>query len=209
MLKLYGFPQTRATRAVWALEETGADYEYVKIDLMKGEGFKPPYIKLNPGGKVPALVDGDFVLTESAAICTYIGDKFPDAGLVPKPGTLERALYDKWCFFVIGELEQPLWTMTKHQFALPESLRVPAIMNTAAWEFSKAAGVLAQGLDEREFVVGEGFTAADILVAHTLNWARNYQLSLENERLEAYADRMLARSALTRARQREETGKIR
>lgn len=119
MLTVFGFPNTRSARAVWALEEAGAEYDYIKVNLFKGQGRRPPYIDLNPGGKVPALRDGDFVLAESGAICTYIGDKFPESGLTPPIGTQERARYYQWCFFVIGELEQPLWTMAKHRFALP------------------------------------------------------------------------------------------
>ncbi len=204
MMKIFGFPNSRSARAVWALEEAGAAYEYIKVDLFKGEGRQPPYLDLNPGGKVPTLIDDDLVLTESAAICTYLGDKFPASSLVPSAGTPERARYEQWCFFVIGELEQPLWTMAKHRFALPEKRRVPMVIDTAIWEFSVAAKVLNTGLGDREFIVDGRFTAADILVAHTLGWARAFEVSLGHERLEAYADRLLSRPALARARAREE-----
>src|SRR6266581_3450699 len=80
MITLYGCPTTRSTRAAWALEEAGAEYAYVRLDLSKGDGRQPAYLAINPGGKVPTLVDGDLRLTESAAICTYIGDNFPAAG---------------------------------------------------------------------------------------------------------------------------------
>jgi len=119
-------------------------------------------------------------------------------------GTQERALYNKWCFFVIGELEQPLWTMAKHRFALPEERRVPAMIDTALWEFGVAANVLHAGLEEREFLVGERFTAADILTAHTLGWAQAFNVPLGHERLQGYAQRMLERPALARAREREQ-----
>jgi glutathione S-transferase len=204
MLTVFGFPNSRSARAVWALEEAGADYEYVKVDLFKGEGRRPPYIDLNPGGKVPALRDGDFVLTESGAICTYIGDKFPESGLAPPVNTQERTRYHQWCFFVIGELEQPLWTMAKHRFALPEKRRVPAVIDTAVWEFGVAAKILDAGLGDKEFIVGDHFTAADIMLAQTLAWARAFEVPLGHERLEAYADRMLSRPAVARARAREQ-----
>jgi len=204
MLTVFGFPNTRSARAVWALEEAGAEYEYVKVDLFKGEGRRPPYIDLNPGGKVPALRDGDFVLTESGAICTYIGDKFPESGLAPPLNTQERARYYQWCFFVIGELEQPLWTMAKHRFALPEKRRVPAMIDTAVWEFGVAAKVLDAGLGDKEFIVGDHVTAADIMLAQTLAWARAFEAPLGHDRLEAYADRLLSRPAVARARAREQ-----
>lgn len=203
MLTVYGCANTRSTRVVWTLEEAGAEYEYVQIDLRAGAGWQPDYLALNVGGKVPTLVDNEFVLTESAAICTYIGDRFPDAGLVPPVGTQERASYNQWCYYALSELEQPLWTIAKHRFALPERWRVPAMLDTARWEFAVAAKVLAAGLGRREFVVGERFTVADILIAHALAWARACELPLEYDHLQTYAARLWDRPALAKARQRE------
>jgi len=203
MLQLYAFPNTRALRAMWALEEAGLPYRLVRVDLMQGEHRQPAYLALNPAGKVPTLVDGDLVLSESAAICTFVGEQVPAAALVPPAGGPERALYERWCYFVIGELEQPLWTIAKHTFALPEKLRVPAVIPTARREFARAVGALAASLGERPYALGEAFTAADILIAHTLGWARAAQVPLGHEALESYADRQLARPALARARARE------
>lgn len=203
MLQVYGCPNTRSTRVVWALEEAGAEYDYHLIELRAGAGHRPDYLAINPGGKVPALVDGDLILTESAAICTYIGDHFPASGLTPPLGSIERALYDQWCFFAMSELEQPLWTIAKHRFALPEKRRVPTVVDTAIWEFAVAAKILAAGLGQREYLVGDHFTAADVLAAHTLKWARVYQLELGP--LDAYADRCLTRPAFARAKQREQS----
>lgn len=207
MLTVYGCANTRSSRVLWALEEAGARYEYVTVDLLVGAARQPDYLALNPGGKVPTLVDGSYVLTESAAICTYIGDRFPGSGLTPPVGSPERGHYDQWCFFALSELEQPLWTLSKHTFALPERRRIPAVLDTARWEFAVAAKVLARGLGQRDFVVGDGFTAADILVAQTLAWARACKLPLEHDNLTAYATRLLARPAWTRARQRERAGR--
>ncbi len=204
MIKVYGFRNTRSLRALWALEEVGAPYEYVSVDLLKGEGRKPPFIDINPSGKVPAIVNGDLVLTESAAIISYVGEQRPESGLIPFQGSRERALYDKWCFFVIGELEQPLWAIAKHCFVLPEKYRVPAMVDTAAWEFSNAARVLDMELGDKPHILGERFTGADILIGHTLAWARVVtKVPLGSERLDAYANRMLGRPAFGRARARE------
>ncbi len=203
MLTVYGYPNSRSTRVVWALEEAGVEYEYVYVNLMVGAGRRPDYLTLNAGGKVPTLVDGDFVLSESVAICTYIGDRFPASKLTLPVGSRERARCDQWCCFALSELEQPLWTIGKHTFALPEPQRVLAVLDTARWEFAAAAKVLAAGLGEREFIAGDGFTIADILIAHTLVWARAFKLPLEHENLNAYADRLPTRPAWTRARARE------
>jgi glutathione S-transferase len=202
MMQVYGFPNTRSTRVTWALEEAGAEYGYTAVDLTKGEHRKPEFLKVNPGGKVPVLIDGDLVLTESAAICTYIGEKFPASGLVPTQAT-DRAHYFQWCFFAMSELETPLWTMAKYTRLLPEERRIPAVAETCVWEFQRAANVLAQHMEGREYAVGDHFTAADILLGGTLNWARANKIALRSPTLEAYADRLSARPALVRARERE------
>jgi glutathione S-transferase len=204
MLHVYGCPNTRSQRVVWALEEVGAAYDYHLVNLLAGQGRQPDYQAINPGGKVPTLVDGELILSESAAICTYLGDRFPDSGLTPPPGSVERARYNQWCFFILSELEQPLWTMTKHRFALPAKRRVPAIFETAHWEWDVAARVVATGLGERAFLVGERFTAADLLAAHTLAWARVFEMPLGSATLETYADRLLERPARARAIEREQ-----
>lgn len=203
MITLYGFAQSRSTRATWALEEAGAEYAYLAVDVLKGEGRQPAFLAVNPGGKVPVLVDDGLTLSESAAICTYVGDRFPASGLTPAAGTPERATYYQWCYFVIGELEQPLWTMAKHRFGLPEDWRVPGITATASKEFDLAVRVLEQGLGERPYLLGDSFTAADILAAYTLNWGRKWRVLKTSPSLDAYLGRTLSRPALDRARQRE------
>jgi glutathione S-transferase len=185
------------------LEEAEATYNYVQVNLLKGEARSAAFLEINPGGKLPALVDGNLILTESAAICMYIADKFPAAQLAPAHASLQRAKFNQWCFFALSELEQPLWTSAKHTFALPEKYRVPEIMDTTRWEFARAATVLAAGLGERDYIVGDTFTVADILIANTLNWARSRSVEIQSAALNAYADRMLARPALQRALDRE------
>ncbi|MEZ5593108.1 MAG: glutathione S-transferase family protein [Gammaproteobacteria bacterium] len=204
MLIVYGTPRTRASRITWMLEEIGASYDYRPVALDKGEGRQPPYLALNPTGKVPTLVDGDLVLGESAAIVTYLGDKYTLSNLVPRTGGAARAKYNQWCYFCLSELEQPLWTRAKHTFALPENKRVAAIKDTALWEFAQAAKVLAQQLDRTDYVLGAEFSAADILIGHTLSWARGAKIELGQDSLQAYADRVLSRPALAQAYQREQ-----
>ena len=203
MIKVYGFPKTRATRISWMLEELGQDYEFCVVNLLAGEGRSPEFLAINPAGKVPALQDGDFVLLESAAIVTYLGDKFPDQQLVPAAGTRERGSFDQWGYFVLSELEQPLWLMGKHRFVLPEDRRVPAIMETAAWEFQRALQLLSEGLGEQEYILGGRFSAADILLGHTLFWALEFHQPVQQANLRDYIDRLKVRPALAAAQQRE------
>ena len=205
MLKIYGYPKTRSSRVVWALEEAEAEYEYL-LTAPGTEAKQPPYLKLNPGGKVPTLIDDDFILTESAAICTYIGDLYPASKLTPACGTRDRAAYNQWCFFAMTELEQPLWSMAKHRFALPKEYRLPAMMNTAAYEFNRALDVFHQRLGDRNYLVGDRFTCADLLIASILNWASMNSKEdhpLQYSTVEAYLQRMLERPAFSRAQARE------
>ena len=203
MLQLYNYPKTRGFRVTWMLEELEAEYEF-KLVPFGANGFASgDYVKINPAGKVPALRDGDMVLTESAAIVTYLGDKFPEKQLVPAPGTAARAKYDQWCYFVLSELEQPLWTKGKHTFILPPDKRVPEIIETAGWEFRKALNILSKGLEGNRYILGDTFSAADILIGHTLTWARTAKQSIEFQNVKDYAELILGREAVQRAGARE------
>ena len=201
-MKLYGCPNTRSLRAAWALEEAGAKYEYVFVDLFKGAARTPEFLALNPGGKLPVLVDDKLKLTESAAIIAYAGERFPASKLVPGDATA-RANCLRWMFFATTELEQPLWTIAKHRFALPKDKRVAGIEETARWEFAVAASLVDDALAGRAYICGDAFTGADILLVHTLMWARSAKVAFASARLAAYVERLTARPAFTRARQRE------
>ena len=203
MIQLFNYPNTRGLRVTWMLEELETDYEFNLVPVGNSGFGSEEYIKINPAGKVPAIRDGDLVLTESAAIVTYLGDKFPAKKLVPPAGSAARAKYDQWCYFVLSELEQPLWTKGKHKFMLPRDKRVPAIIETAEWEFQKALKILSQGLDGHRFILGDTFSAADILIGQTLSWARTAKQPVELQNVADYADSILGREALQRARTRE------
>jgi glutathione S-transferase len=204
-VKLYGCPNSRSLRVAWALEEAGAQYEYVLVDLFKGAGRAPQFLALNPAGKIPLFIYGDLTLTESAAIVAHIGDLFPASGLTPR-GAAARADFLRWMFFATTELEQPLWTIAKHRFALPKDRRVAGIESTARWEFENTAQIIEAALGQREFICGNAFTGADILLAHTLAWARSAKVMPESATLNAYRERHYARPALARARAREAAG---
>jgi glutathione S-transferase len=204
MITVFGYPQTRSRRITWMLEELEQEYEFRLVDFNKGEPKSAEFLAINPAGKVPAIQDGELVLTESAAIVTYIGDKFPQKALVPKAGTAERGLYDQWSYFVLSELEQALWTMGKHRFAIPEEYRVPEIMKTAEWEFQQALSLLEKGLGDNEYILGSEFCAADILICHTLIWGINFKQVVEQDNLKHYVERLKERDALKRAISKEE-----
>lgn len=201
MIKLYGFPKTRSVRAAWALEEAGADYEYTLVNLLKGEHKQAAFLTINPFGKIPSLVDDSIVISESAAICTHIAEKFPAAKLIPTDAK-GRTEYFQWLFFVVSELEVHLWTAAKHDRFLPEDKRIPAIANTSFWEFEKAAAVLSTHLKGRQYIAGEQFSAADIICVSVLHWAHHVKITLDDTLLN-YMNRLSERPALIKARKRE------
>ncbi len=197
-MELYGVASSRARRALWTLEEIGAEFTFHRVDIGKGEHRQPAFLAINPNGKVPALVDGDITLFESGAICTHIAQRYPEASLLPEPGSRDAALCQQWLFWVVSELEQPLWNMAKHRFILPKELRLAAMAEVATYEWQRPSEILAAHLAGREYMVGDRFTLADIFVGHTLNWARGVKVDLGGEVTEGYLDRMLARPAFQR-----------
>lgn len=198
---LYGYRNGRTLRAVWALEEVGAPYEYLEVDVLHGQGREPWFLKINPAGKVPVLDDSGTVITESAAICMHLAEKFPENRLLPSPRTSERSECYKWISFILTELDAPLWTIAKHRFGLPKERRVAAVIDTASWEIGIALEILSSGLGDRPYLAGNSFTVADILAGHTLLWVKSARLPIENGNLEKYSEGLFSREAFKRARQ--------
>jgi glutathione S-transferase len=159
-MKLYGFGPTRSLRALWGLRELDADFEFVPVNLLAGENRHPDFLRLNPTGKVPVLVDGDLVLSESAAIVLYLAEKYPDKGLLPADLKTRAEVY-RWVMFAMTELEQPLWRITRHTMLYPEEKRLPADIAAAREEFAAMARVLEHHMGGRRFIVGDSITAAD------------------------------------------------
>ena len=204
-MKLYGYRNGRTLRALWALEEVGAPYEYVEVDIIHGQGREPWFLKINPGGKVPVLDDAGTVITESAAICMHLAEKHPESRLLPPPATPERTACYRWISFILTELDAPLWTITKHRFVLPEKRRVPAVIDTAGWEFSVAAKILETALEDDLYLVGNSLTVADILAGHTLLWAKSARLELGSA-LATYVNALKGRNTFVRAREKANEG---
>jgi len=194
MITLYGNGPSRWVRPYWTLQELGVPFEVKRISIMKGEHRSPEYLAINPFAKLPALTDGDFVLFESAAICTYLADKFPDKKLSPPPATRERALYDQWVSFAISELEQPLWRIARNTFVYPESKRQKSDIEMAKEDFHRTARTFEPLVGEH--LVGAAFSVADIMVTYGLKWASSLGLLGEQHPgLEAYMKRQIARPA--------------
>ena len=192
MLTLIGAKATRARRVFWLLEELGLDYVHDPLPPRD-----PGLARYTTSGKVPVLIDGDAVLTDSVAILHYLADR--EGKFTFPAGTIERARQDGLTFRIMDELEGPLWMRSKHAFILPEEMRVPAIKESLGWEFGEAARGLAADLGEGPFLMGETMTVADIVLTHCLGWAGMAKFPALPPELDAYFERMTARPAAAKA----------
>jgi glutathione S-transferase len=189
-MKLYEFAFTRSVRVRWTLQELGVDFEAISVNLFVGEGLRPEFLKLNPAAKLPVLVDGDLVLTESAAIVLYLAEKYRRFLPTDVRG---RAEVNRWLLFTVTELEQPLWRIAKNKNLYPQEQRLAADIPLASEDFCRMADVAENHMQGRRFVVGDDVTVADFVLAYTLDWANEVKLLDRCPQLAAYMERMYAR----------------
>jgi len=197
MYKVVGLPRTRTMRVIWMLEELGQDYE-----IEPARPHSDPVVAGNPGGKVPTLHDGDLILSDSVAICTYLADRH--GALTHAAGTPGRGRQDAMTMFCIDEIEGALWTAAKNSFLNPEEHRCGDVVPVCRYEFAKAMKTLAAHLDGGEFVAGDRFTVPDLLLGHCAGWAANAGFEIPAGPVADYLGRMRARPALARAMARGE-----
>ncbi len=194
-IRLYGFGPTRAARCLWLLRELGLSFDYVEVDLPSGEHRQPAFLSINPYGRVPVLEDGELRIRESVAICTYLADRYGEGRLIPVAGSPERGLHDQYLFFSVAELDAPLWRARLHRVMYPDERRIPSEIPNAQADFRAAAGVVQVELGDRTFLMGDDFTVADIVLAHTLHWAGWTDLLEGFGPLQAYVQRCVDRPA--------------
>lgn len=186
------------------LEELGVPYTLRSVNPRQGETSTTEFMQLNPHGKIPCLQDGDVVLTESAAINSYLGDKYNR--LIPVPKTRARALYDQWCFFIMSELDaQSLYIHRKHVMLAAIYGEAPQAVSAAQAYFTKHLRVASETIEASQqlgdrFLMGCDFTAVDILFAHVLDWARQIGWMSESDfpALHSYLDHVMDRPACRR-----------
>jgi glutathione S-transferase len=191
-MQLYEFAPTRSIRVRWMLQELGLDFESITVNLAAGEHRRPEFLKINPAGRVPVLVDDDLVLTESVSIVLYLAEKYPHKGLLPTDIKQRSQVY-RWLLFTATELEQPLWRITRHTSLYPEHLRLPAEVSLARQDFTDMVAVIEDHMQERQFIVGDTVTIADFVCAYTLDWANEVQLLDGCPLLRQYMEQMYAR----------------
>jgi glutathione S-transferase len=195
-MRLYEFGPTRALRVRWTLQELGVDFEAVTVNMLAGENSSPEFLRLNPAAKLPVLVDGNQVLTESAAIVLYLAEKYPEANLLPTE-LAERAQAYRWLLFTVTELEQPLWRMARNEFLYPEEQRLPQDIQRAREDFRPMVEVLDRHMQGRTYVAGNSATVTDFVLAYTLDWANEVELLSDFPRLRQYMENMYRRPKAT------------
>ncbi len=191
-LLLYSHPMSRGRIARWMLEEVGKPYRVEMLDFgttMKAREF----LAINPMGKVPALRHGDVVVTEGAAICAYLADTFPDAGLAPAAG--HRGAYYRWMFFGAGPLEAAA-TNKALKVEVPPERRGMAGYGT----MDDVLATLEQTLTASEHIAGDAFTAADVVVGAQIGWGMKFGTIPTRPAFVAYWERLAERPAAVRAR---------
>jgi glutathione S-transferase len=194
-LVFYTNPQSRGRIVRWMLEEVGAPYEteVIPYDQMKSDR----YLAVNPMGKVPAIKHGGHVVTECAAICAYLADAVPQAGLGPRDE--EKADYYRWLFYAAGPVEAAVSNQAMGWTPIPERERMFGYGN-----FDKVIAVLDELFSLHEYVCGDRFTAADVYVGSQLMFPMQFKMLPERDSFLRYRDRLQARDAYKRATEIDE-----
>ena len=195
---LFGTGTNRSARCQWTLQEAGIAYAAInRSKLASVEDMR----RYHPLAKIPAAVIDGQALFESAAICTYIADRAPDAKLISAPGTFARAEHDQWVAFCLTEMEAWLWNTAVNQYVLPEERRITAGFEQNVKMFKRSAAVAEAHLAQHDYLVENRFTVTDIIVGWCLNWARRLGHLEEFPALRRYVQRLLARPLCALARE--------
>ena len=192
-LVFYTNPQSRGQIVRWMLEETGAVYETTLLDY--GTTMKAPeYLAVNPMGKVPAIRHGAQVVTEGAAICAYLADAFPEAGLAPAPA--ERGPYYRWLFFAAGPMEA-VFTAKAIGWEVPDDKQGVAGFGN----FDLTIETIAEAVAGKTFIAGDRFSAADVYVGSMLDFMLNFRMFSPRAEFDAYLAPLRERPAYRRAKE--------
>lgn len=184
--------QDRSDRVRWLLEEMKVPYTNFFLKKSDGELNTPEYRKLNPMGRVPTIVDGDIVMSESAAVCMYLADRYSYGILAPKMEDIKlRAEYTKWMVFSVGTLESVIARMFTHMNTPEESAVTKKYVREQSEIFKLALNPV---LESQDYILSTGFSAADIMLAAVIPGAQDY-LVTNNPPVEKYMERMMAREA--------------
>jgi glutathione S-transferase len=197
-LTLYHVAPSRSSVALWMLEEIGEPYDIHLLSMNKGTNREAPYLAINPMGKVPALRHGNTVITECAAICTYLADAFPNAGLNIPIDHPQRGPYLKWLFFGPGVLES---AVMDRAFPRAGEVRRSAL---GYGDFDTTMDVVAKAVTPGPFLMGDRFTAADVVIGSNLRWGTMFKMIPERKEFSDYVARFVDRPAAKRAQAKDD-----
>ena len=192
-IKLHGLTGTRSTRAAWLLEELGVPYEQQQVQFMKGEHKQPPHLARQPHGLVPAIDLGQGPMIESAAICMALADRYAEKGLAPALDAPERARYHEAIVYAVSTVDEAIIPIYLHTKVIPPDKRDPKVIETKLPTWRISAKLLTDRLGDRKFIVGDKFTAADIVVGYDLVLAMEIGLLADYPSLAAYTRRLTER----------------
>ena len=189
-MKIFWAPQTRAQRGIWMLEEAGIEYVMERIDISKPER-SDEFLAASPMGKVPAIVDDEVRMAESAAICIYVADRYSPGTLAPAIDDSRRGEFLYWTMYTPAVVEPAM----SEKFNKVESNR-----HRSGWgDFDLMIETWDQALEGKEWILGDQFTAADVMLGSSAIFLRMFEMLPETRNLSAYADRCVARPAYKRA----------
>ena len=190
-ITLYHSPASRAFTAYWMLEELGVRFDVATVDIRKGEQKSPEYLKLNPAGKVPTLTDGEVVVSENPAIGIYLADRYGYGTLAPRIAHKDRGPYLKWMVFATAVVD-PVASLHEAKIDLPG-------FNFGFGAFDDTVRVLQGALSGRKYLLGDRFTAADVVLGGAISFLMHRKMLPEDPAFLDYYGRLTARPAYHRA----------
>ncbi len=168
MIRIYHVPMTRSVRVIWLCEELGLDYEVIPVDFSAEFRMSDEWLRMNPVGKVPVLTDGDLTLFESGAMVQYLLDRYGDGALQPTPGTPEHALYLQWSWFAEATFARPLGEIVNHRRVFAKADQSAAAIAEMQDRARLCVNAVDQALDGKAYLLGDEFSAADIMLGYSL-----------------------------------------
>jgi glutathione S-transferase len=201
MIKLYHSSGTRGFRVIWLCEELGVDYDVQKVDFSKEYRLSSEWLQINPLGKVPSLEDGELLMSESCAMMQYILDRYGNGRLQPLAGTIEHAYFLQWLWFSEATFSRPVGEIVNHRREFPGELGIPDVVKEMQSRIFKCILALDRALEEKPFILGKEFSAADISLGYTLLIAQDRIGESLPQRVFDYWDSISSRKAFKIAKE--------
>jgi glutathione S-transferase len=204
MIRLYHAPLSRSCRVRWMLEELGLAYEIVPMQVSAASLRTPEFLAVNPNGRLPAIVDGELRLWESGAIVQYLVETYGQGRFQPAPGSATRPAYLQWFHWAEATALPPLGDLVQHTVLRPEEKRIPAVVPDAVERIRTNMQVVDAALQGRSAIVGDAFSAADVMLGYTLQLTRLMRQLEGHSHAAAYLEGLSKRPAFEKAFAREE-----